>query len=137
MTDYLLYFDKGFAEKHMVNAMVGMSRQLYSIDNLNGTKKDFISEDPNMQVIDGGTNPNDMTLKGGRSELALGSYFGRISYDYLGRYLLSLNLRVDGSSRFKDDHLWGIFPSLSGAWRISEEPFFHAPRISNLKLRAS
>jgi len=99
--------------------------------------KDFVSEVPNMQVIKGGTNTTDKTLTGGRSELALGSYFGRINYDYMGKYLFGFNIRADGSSRFKGDNQWGVFPSFSSAWRISEEDFFNSRTISSLKLRAS
>lgn len=136
MTDYLLYFDKQFG-KHTINAMGGFSQQLFSKDNLKGVVKDFVSEVDNMRVIDGGTNSTDKTLTGGKSELALASYFGRLNYDYQGKYLFSFNLRADGSSRFKGDNRWGVFPSLSGAWRISEEEFFHVKHISSLKLRAS
>lgn len=137
VTDYLLYFDKTFDDKHTVNAMGGMSQQLFSNDNLNGTVKDFVSEVPNMQVIKGGTNTTDKTLTGGKSELALGSYFGRINYDYMGKYLFGFNIRADGSSRFKGSNQWGVFPSFSSAWRISEEDFFNLRTISSLKLRAS
>lgn len=136
MTDYLLYFDKQFG-KHTVSAMGGFSQQLFSNDNLKGMVKDFVSEVENMQVINGGTNSIDKTLSGGKNELALASYFGRFNYDYQGKYLFSFNLRADGSSRFKGDNRWGVFPSFSGAWRISEEKFFQVKSLSSLKFRAS
>ena len=136
MTDYLLYFDKNFG-KHAVHAMGGFSQQLFTKDDLSGTAKDYVSEVDNMHVMNGGTNALERGLSGGKSELALASYFGRANYDYAGRYLFSFNLRVDGSSRFRKDNRWGVFPSLSGAWRISEESFFNVKPISNLKLRAS
>lgn len=137
VTDYLLYFDKIINQRHTINAMMGMSRQLFSADNLNGTTKDFVSEAPNMHIINGGTNSTDKNLKGAKSELALGSYFGRVNYDYSGKYLLGINIRADGSSRFKGKNQWGVFPSFSAAWRISAEDFFRSNVISNLKLRAS
>lgn len=137
VTDYLLYFDKVFAQKHTVNAMAGFSQQLFTNDFLKGGVKDFVSEVNNMHVINGGTNSIDRTLEGTKNELALASYFGRINYDYDGRYLFSVNLRADGSSRFKGDERWGVFPSFSGAWRISEENFFAFDPISSLKVRAS
>lgn len=136
MTDYLLYFDKKFG-RHNVGAMAGFSQQLFTRDDLSGTAKDFVSEVDNMQVINGGTNTRERLLSGGKSELALASYFGRVNYDYNGRYLFSFNLRADGSSRFKGDNRWGVFPSFSGAWRLSEEQFFNVKQISNLKVRAS
>ena len=137
VTDYLLYFDKDFTSGHTIHAMGGISQQFYTTDNMYGKVKDFISEVPNMQVLDGGTNSLDKTLTGTKRELALGSYFGRINYDYKRRYLFGFNIRADGSSRFKGNHQWGVFPSLSAAWRISEERFFQSNIISNLKLRAS
>lgn len=136
MTDYLLYFDKSF-QKHTINAMAGFSQQLFQTDGLKGISKDFVSEVDNMHVIDGGTNVTDREVTGGKTQLALASYFGRVNYDYDGRYLFSFNLRADGSSRFKGNNRWGVFPSLSGAWRISEESFFNVKQISSLKLRAS
>lgn len=75
------------------------------------------------------------------SEYALLSYFGRINYAFDDRYLLEANLRYDGSSRFAKDSRWGIFPSVSGGWRVSEEAFWKEGNASNifdnLKVRAS
>ena len=136
VTDYLLYFDKKFGD-HTINAMAGFSQQLFTYDNMKGSIKNFVSESDNMHVFDGGTDTKERELSGGKKELALASYFGRINYDYKGRYLFSVNLRADGSSRFKGNNRWGVFPSFSGAWRISEEKFFHVKPISSLKVRAS
>ena len=66
------------------------------------------------------------------------SYFGRVNYSWNDRYLLEVNVRADGSSRFYKDNRWGIFPSVSAGWRISEESFMKPVTwINNLKLRAS
>jgi len=67
------------------------------------------------------------------------SYYGRINYNYDGRYYLSASFRRDGSSRFSKDKRWGTFPSVALAWKISNEEFFGGlkPVFSNLKLRAS
>lgn len=72
-------------------------------------------------------------------ELAMLSYFGRINYDFAGKYLLEANFRADASSRFAPGHRWGYFPSFSGAWRISEEEFMESTHdwLSSLKIRAS
>lgn len=136
VTDYLLYFDKIFGD-HTINAMSGFSQQLYSYDNMYGSIKDFVSEVDNMQVFDGGTNTTERELSGSKQQLALASWFGRVNYDYKGRYLFSFNLRADGSSRFKGNNRWGVFPSFSAGWRITEEKFFHLNHVSNLKLRFS
>lgn len=67
------------------------------------------------------------------------SFFGRVNYGFRERYLLTMTTRTDGSSRFSESKRWGIFPSISTAWRITEEPFFKysklASTISNLKFR--
>lgn len=76
---------------------------------------------------------------GGQNDYALAGFFGRINYDYKGRYLAEVSARYDGTSRFAEGHRWGWFPSASVGWRISEEPFFEPARkvVDNLKLRAS
>lgn len=91
------------------------------------------------------TNPNvgmgtgDKTVVDTRNGWATRGFFGRINYDYDGRYLLELNGRYDGSSRFASGHRWGFFPSVSVGWNISREAFMSSLTdvVSNLKLRAS
>ncbi len=69
---------------------------------------------------------------------AMISYFGRINYKYMEKYLLTASLRADGSSVLATGHKWGYFPSVAGAWRLSEESFLKDSKvINNLKLRAS
>lgn len=70
---------------------------------------------------------------------SLVSFYGRFNYNFSNRYLATLTMRGDGSSRFAPGHRWGFFPSLALAWRASEESFIkeNAPVISNLKLRIS
>lgn len=68
----------------------------------------------------------------------LASYFGRINYSLLDRYLLTVNMRYDGSDKFGANHKWAFFPSASVGWRISEEKFMeNLEPLSNLKLRVS
>ena len=70
---------------------------------------------------------------------AVQGMFFRLNYDYLGRYLLEVNGRYDGSSKYKSGSQWGFFPSVSVGWRLSEEKFFEPARnlFDNVKLRAS
>lgn len=79
------------------------------------------------------------TNSGFTCELAMLSYFGRVNYDYAGKYLLEANFRSDASSRFAPGHRWGYFPSFSAAWRISEESFMENTRdwLNSLKIRGS
>ena len=67
------------------------------------------------------------------------SFFGRVNYDYLGRYLLSGTFRADGSSKFSEGNRWGYFPSAALAWRISDEPFMEFSRhwLDDMKVRFS
>ncbi len=67
------------------------------------------------------------------------SFFGRVNYDYKGRYLVSATLRADGSSKFSEGNRWGYFPSAAVAWRISDEPFMENTKdwLDDLKLRFS
>lgn len=74
---------------------------------------------------------------GWAGESAFFGYLGRLTYDYADRYLLTASLRRDGSSNFAPENRWGTFPSISAGWRISEEPFFNVPWVSELKLRGS
>lgn len=136
VTDYLLYYDRRLGE-HTINAMIGFSRQLYQNDNIFGKRYDYVSESENMQVFNGSTNTTNISLSGGKNQLALSSYLGRLNYDYKGKYLASFNLRIDGSSRFKDSGQWGVFPSTALAWRISAEEFFKSNIINDLKIRSS
>lgn len=69
---------------------------------------------------------------------SLQSYLGRVNYTLFQRFMLTASVRADGSSKFREDNRWGVFPSGSVAWRVSEEPFIqNIEAISNLKLRAS
>ena len=78
-------------------------------------------------------------MEGGQNEWALLGYFGRLGYDWKGKYLAEFNVRWDASSRFPKGQRSGTFPSFSAGWRASEEKFFEPIRnvVSNLKIRGS
>ncbi|WP_221302019.1 SusC/RagA family TonB-linked outer membrane protein [Pedobacter cryoconitis] len=113
----------------------GYNYELQKYKTNTALRFDLLSKDLNQ--IDLGTGAQQAT--GSASEWALLGYFGRINYDYKGKYLLELNGRYDGTSRFPEKSRFGFFPSISGGWRISEESFFEAlkPAVSEFKLRAS
>ena len=79
------------------------------------------------------------TLSGSKREWSTAGFFGRINYDYQGRYLLEANLRYDGSSRFRSDQRWNWFPSFSAGWNIAREKFWSdlTNTVNLLKLRGS
>jgi len=76
-------------------------------------------------------------FQGFNTEFRIFSYFGRVNYDYDGRYIANFTARYDGTSRFGADRRWGFFPSGSVAWRISEEDFFTVDVVDDLKVRVS
>ncbi|MCB9211798.1 MAG: SusC/RagA family TonB-linked outer membrane protein, partial [Ignavibacteriales bacterium] len=117
---------------HTVTAMIGYAQEAADGRSTYGYVQEFPNND--LQVLGAGESGDDAS--GWANEWRLRSYFGRLSYAYLDRYLLTANIRRDGSSRFDADNRWGNFPSFSGGWRISNEPFFNIPVITDLKLRA-
>lgn len=78
------------------------------------------------------------TVSSNRSKESLNSYMGRINYGYANKYFLDVTARYDGASKFGENHKWGFFPAIAGAWRIIEEPWLKDSRVfSDFKLRAS
>lgn len=122
--------------QHDLGALIGYNQETYKGRWLDGYRKWYPSY--SMEEIDGGS-PTDQKLSGNSSEWGLASFFGRLNYAYAGKYLAEANFRYDGTSRIYKDNRWGIFPSFSGAWRISEENFIKdkARWINNLKFRLS
>ena len=94
---------------------------------------------PDYEVIGAGADNETKDNGGGHAQWALQSFFGRLNYNFKERYLFEANVRFDGSSRFAKGNRWGIFPSFSGAWRLTEEPFMQDVRrtLSEFKIRAS
>lgn len=121
---------------HGIKALAGWQQEDYSDRWFSGSRSGF--DLPGYDVLDAG-NTDNQKAAGSGSNWALRSFFGRINYDYKERYLFEANLRYDGSSRFYTGHKWGVFPSFSGGWRVSEESFWDPVDhiIPNLKLRAS
>lgn len=131
--DNYFLFDHTFAEKHRVGLMAGMSAQWNTNDYLNAQKNVFMFD--NVHEMDNGEKM--YAIGGNETEWALLSYMARVNYSYEDRYLLTATIRRDGSSRFGKKHRWGTFPSVSVAWRASQEKWF--PKndyINDLKVRA-
>jgi TonB-dependent starch-binding outer membrane protein SusC len=123
--------------KHNIEALVGQSALKFTFENLSGSRNDPSPVDPNLGYIDVATDVPSSTNGGGADARALSSYFGRLSYGFDGKYLVSGVLRRDGSSRFGRNFPFAIFPSASAAWVVSKESFFKTNLISLLKLRGS
>ena len=119
--------------KHDVTAMLGFETYEVNDQSFDVTKTGF--ENDVLDELDNVLEASKST--GGQAEYAAASVFGRVTYAYAGKYLAEVNLRYDGSSRFARRSRWGIFPSVSVGWRMSEEPWLKNSFVDNLKLRAS
>lgn len=120
---------------HNINALFGTSREDFRYDQDDAYRQNFPNND--LTEINAG-DVLGMRNSGYSYETRLGSYFGRLNYNYKEKYLLEGSMRYDGSSKFAEDKRWGLFPSFSAGWRISEESFMKETSvINNLKLRGS
>lgn len=128
-------YEFSFENKHNFNLMLGGNAESGRYFNHYSRRDGLL--DFNMPEFNLATGAQ--TVTGQHSHWATAGYFGRLNYDYQGIWLLELNGRYDGSSRFPANSHWAFFPSLSAGYRMSEQAFF-APlksSINNLKLRAS
>lgn len=119
-------------DRLQVSGIVGHSFQNQHIRNSNIDARGFAT--PSLVTVS--VASEIFSAGGGVSEYALESYFGRGTLSFDDKYMMTATLRADGSSKFHPDHRWGIFPSLSFGWNMSNEPFMASSNI-DLKLRAS
>ena len=126
-------YNKTFATSHNVSGLLGTEvfRNFYRDGNVVGRL--FPSDDftyiTSAGIVDNGSS--------GRLNSGLFSVFAEAKYDFKDKYLASLGMRTDGSSRFGPGNRYGFFPSVSAAWRVTEEEFFNSDIINDLKIRAS
>ena len=129
-------YDHLFAEKHQITLLAGQSAQEFNFSNVSANRQGYLRND--LQVINAG--PINTQLSNGGTinpPQRLASYFGRLNYEFAGKYLFSAVARYDGSSVFPPGEKFGFFPGVSVGWRLSEEGFLSGNSlISNLKLRA-
>ena len=133
--NHVLHYNTLIAGIHNIGAMAGYEQYYYDRYYFNATMKGLI--DPSVTTLSSATQMTG--INGDESDHARRSVFGRINYSYKDKYLFEANLRYDGSSRFSSESRWGVFPSISAGWRISQEGFFKNwnVNIQDLKLRAS
>ncbi|WP_433902952.1 SusC/RagA family TonB-linked outer membrane protein [Sphingobacterium puteale] len=138
---FILNYDRTFADQHKVSGLLGWESQKNDGDNFYALKNlAFGSDRLSAGVEDGQMSSMYPGIADYYNE-AKSALFGRVNYDFAGRYIAEFQFRYDGSSRFAKGHQWGFFPSASVGWRISEEPFFKSNDalsfVNQLKLRAS
>lgn len=129
-----LNFEKTINEKHNINFLLGSEAVKWNNDLFQAGRSTFASTDLDYMVLDAGEK--DQATNGYFDEWSTFSYFGRLNYNYMGRFLAEGVLRRDASSRFSEDNRWGTFPAFSLGWRISEEDFMQdVSWLNNLKVR--
>ena len=122
-------------EKHNFSVIAGVDALR---SNFRGLSVQTQKNPNDQQFIDGSLQNDRLVFGGAPNEFALVSYIARLTYDYAGKYLLTANIRRDGSSSFGPSNKYGFFPSASVGWLVSEEDFLKSlPFISQLKVRAS
>lgn len=129
-----LNYENNFA-KNDIKGLLGYSTINNIYNGLTASRQRFYNND--IQSISQGANDGTKDNTGFDAQFGLRSYFGRINYAYADKYLLEVNGRYDGSSRFNGDNKYSFFPSFSAGWRISEENFMKNSFFDELKLRAS
>ena len=130
----MFFYDKTFNEKHTLGITLLQSIQEDKKETNTITAENLPAD--NLLYYD---MASALTIKGIGSSMVkwnMASFMGRVNYNYLGRYLLTVSARYDGSSRLADGHKWVLFPSAALAWRISDEEFMkNNIWLDNLKLR--
>lgn len=119
---------------HNFKIMAGFQSEWYRVRSITAQQYGILS---GLATLD--TTSSNPSVGGDYNSWTTAGFFGRLNYDYMGRYLFEANLRYDGSSRFLKDNRWNWFPSFSAGWNIAEEPFWEDLKgtVNMLKLRAS
>lgn len=133
-----IYTDYTFdIQKHNFKVMAGFQSESYRQRYFSAKRSDLISED--VTELDKTTSQKDYSINGNRDRWATAGVFGRVNYVYDDKYLAELNLRYDGSSRFRKDNRWNLFTSFSLGWNLIRENFmeFMQDHVQSLKLRGS
>jgi TonB-linked SusC/RagA family outer membrane protein len=132
----LLTYEKSFGS-HNLKALVGYSQIGNTQTFLSAYRERFYNND--IGSIGQGANDGTKTNSGRDAVYGLRSFFGRVNYDYNGKYLAEVNGRYDGSSKFTGEKQYSFFPSFSAGWRISKENFWQGLEntVNDLKFRGS
>lgn len=134
-TDFLLNYNKTFANVHEISALGGYSLEEQTFERLQGSRTG--TPNNNIQYLSAGDPDSQLNLNN-FSDWSFASLFGRLGYTYDNKYIISATVRRDGTSRLDSENRYGIFPSIAAAWRIAEESFMESfTWLDELKLRGS
>ncbi|MDE5794032.1 MAG: SusC/RagA family TonB-linked outer membrane protein, partial [Muribaculaceae bacterium] len=133
-TNTATYMDT-FAEKHNLTLMAGFTAERYAHYWAKASRQDIPGNNSLLHEVSAGIG--DQFASGNTSYQSLASFLGRVMYNFDSRYYLTASIRYDGSSRFPQGNKWATFPSVSLAWRLSEESFMESTRgwLDNAKVR--
>jgi len=137
-TQLMLEFTKTFAEKHNLNALIGLSNENHS-DRGIGIYKKYTDPDLGTPTSETVIGENSYNSNQSSSKNSLNSLFGRASYDFKDKYFAEFSFRYDGSSKFRDELRWGFFPSVTVGYGLTKEDFLEGYRdnVGNIKIRSS
>lgn len=135
-------YSKRISDNHNLKVTAGTNIEKNEFKRFYAERRNVMDQAlPDIQLATGAqyTTSTWNILKPAHNEYAIAGFFGRVNYDYKGKYLVEFNGRYDGSSNFPIGHLWAFFPSGSVGYRITEEPFMQGIKniMNDLKLRAS
>jgi len=135
-SETFLNYNKSIGENHTLNGLVGLSWQGTNYQSVNASAQNFSTDFFQWYNLGAGSVQNASSSN--KTGFAFNSYFGRLNYGYKEKYLVTFTGRVDGNSKFGDNHKFAFFPSAAVAWKASNEDFLKNNKIiSHLKLRVS
>jgi TonB-linked SusC/RagA family outer membrane protein len=133
---HVLQYDFSLLNSYNFSLMGGFESGYSLYEWSEGTRYDLINETREMHYFDASLDEGSITLNGGGNEIASYAYFGRVNFDYKGKYLFTFNIRNDYSSKFGPENRSGLFPAFSAGWKFSEEGFIqNIPFLSFGKIR--
>jgi TonB-linked SusC/RagA family outer membrane protein len=133
-----LQYNKIFAQKHNLTALVGYSYRYGISENFSASNRGFINDLFHEDNLGQGSalGVGKAAMGSGKSDNTLIAFFGRLNYVFDGKYIAQFTLRHEGSSRFGANNKWGNFPAASAAWNVTQEDFMkNINWVNNLKLR--
>lgn len=133
-----LQYSKTIASKHNLTALVGYSYRYFMEESSSASNRGFINDLFHEDNLGQGAalGVGKASMSSGKNDNTLIAFFGRLNYNYDGKYLLTAILRREGSSRFGANNKWGNFPAVSAAWNVTQEDFMkNINWVNNLKLR--
>jgi TonB-dependent starch-binding outer membrane protein SusC len=136
LNENTLTYTKTFNDKHALTALAGLTYQDFKYEELSGSGNGFLSDATESYDLAAAENPGIPGSSYSYSTLV--SYLARLNYNYDRKYLFTVSMRSDGSSKYSEGNKWGYFPSGAFAWRVMEEDFMkNVSFLTDLKFRTS